>query len=142
MKLCKSCSTEKDRSLFGARKASLDGLSHKCKECQSDYDKSRSTAPHRVKARLDYSKTARGKEAGGRAKKRYIEKNTVKRAAHILLGNAVKSGKVSPLPCEECFNTHDLHAHHDDYAKPLDIRWLCAACHHQWHAINGQGLNG
>ena len=30
---------------------------------------------------------------------------------------------------------------HDDYAKPLSVRWLCGKCHTAWHQENGEGLN-
>jgi hypothetical protein len=26
-----------------------------------------------------------------------------------------------------------LHAHHDDYSRPLDVVWLCPSCHRQHH---------
>lgn len=29
-------------------------------------------------------------------------------------------------------------AHHDDYAKPLEVRWLCALHHQRHHADTGQ----
>jgi hypothetical protein len=45
------------------------------------------------------------------------------------------------LPCEVCRTTEKIHAHHDDYAKPLNVRWLCSAHHSQWHAKNGEALN-
>lgn len=27
-----------------------------------------------------------------------------------------------------------LHAHHDDYSKPLEIQWLCTGCHGAVHS--------
>jgi hypothetical protein len=54
---------------------------------------------------------------------------------------AIASGKLTPKPCEECgkgvYETSDgrrgIHAHHDDYSKPLDVRWLCYSCHGKEH---------
>lgn len=53
---------------------------------------------------------------------------------------AVKKGRLVPLPCEVCgawrFRSdgqRDIVAHHDDYNKPLDVRWLCKVHHAEWH---------
>ena len=47
---------------------------------------------------------------------------------------AIKNGKLVPGPCELCGSTRFVDGHHDDYAKPLDVRWLCRSCHKKEHA--------
>lgn len=44
---------------------------------------------------------------------------------------ALRAGTLVRQACEVC-GTSDgrIDAHHDDYAKPLDVRWLCRR-HHQ-----------
>lgn len=42
-----------------------------------------------------------------------------------------RRGKLVPKPCEVCGET-DVQMHHDDYRRPLDVRWLCAK-HHRAH---------
>lgn len=44
----------------------------------------------------------------------------------------IRRGKIVKLPCEFCGDT-DVQAHHDDYSKPLEIRWLCLDCHIKYH---------
>ena len=73
--------------------------------------------------------------------KEYREKYPKKYAAHILVNNYLRSGKLDKKNCEVCLS-EDTVAHHDDYDFPLDIRWLCQAHHVQWHKKNGPGLNG
>lgn len=36
-------------------------------------------------------------------------------------------GKLIAQPCEGCGAKAEKH--HDDYAKPLQVRWLCRRCH-------------
>lgn len=139
MKHCNSCNTKKCESEFGKRKASLDGLAHKCKDCQKAYDKARLRDPKRMAARLEYQKT-KGSEKHNAACRKWVANNTVKRAAHMLVGNALRDGRLLKKPCEIC-REQKSNAHHDDYSKPLDVRWLCDDHHKEWHRINGEGLN-
>jgi hypothetical protein len=139
-KLCRSCGKSKESADFHVRKASKDGLSAKCKLCQREYDRARLKDPKRMKARRDYQKTENGKAAHSKACKKWVDKNRIKRAAHIMVGNAIRSGKLMSKPCEIC-GDNDSHGHHDDYALPLSVRWLCDNHHNEWHRINGEGKN-
>jgi hypothetical protein len=61
----------------------------------------------------------------------------LKREAHIKVGNAVRDGRLTPLAhCEDCghdFTEYRREGHHEDYNKPLEVRWLCALCHGKRH---------
>jgi len=61
-------------------------------------------------------------------------KNRPKYLAHKRVENAIKTGKLQRRPCEVC-GAERAHAHHDDYSKPLDVNWLCAAHHRERHRL-------
>ena len=42
-------------------------------------------------------------------------------------------GVLIKKPCEKCGDPK-AQGHHDDYSKPLDVRWLCAFHHREHHA--------
>lgn len=139
MKSCTCCGEIKDESLFQIRIASRDGRTASCKSFLSLRDKARESKK-RADARAFYQKN-HGKEKADSAKKRYIERNPKKRKVHCITGNAIRDRVLKKLPCEVCGKT-DVNAHHDDYDKPLTVRWLCPEHHAEWHKINGEGLNG
>lgn len=56
-----------------------------------------------------------------------------KARARDMVNNAVKSGKLTKLPCEECGSTNRIHGHHEDYSKPLKVVWLCPQHHKLKH---------
>lgn len=50
--------------------------------------------------------------------------------ARQLLNHALRKGVVSkPERCSKCQEIKKLTAHHNDYAKPLEVEWLCYECH-------------
>lgn len=55
-------------------------------------------------------------------------------AAGNAVRRALKRGDLVRQPCEVCGTTHQIDAHHDDYSKPLDVRWLCRSHHRLHHA--------
>lgn len=48
----------------------------------------------------------------------------------------VHNAKLLKQPCEVCGNPNSI-AHHDDYSKPLEVRWLCHTCHNRLHSGGG-----
>lgn len=63
--------------------------------------------------------------------------------AQSLVWKAIQRGILVPAPCEQCGETgvfkdgrNKVQAHHDDYNKPMEVRWLCQKCHHEWHKTN------
>jgi hypothetical protein len=60
--------------------------------------------------------------------------NLLRTTAHNKVSWAIISGKLSrPDRCDDCGQRAKLHAHHEDYAKPLEVQWLCPGCHHNRH---------
>lgn len=56
-------------------------------------------------------------------------------AAHVAVARAMKRGEiVVPDICAHCHDACTPVAHHDDYAKPLDVRFLCRSCHIRFHS--------
>ena len=72
--------------------------------------------------------------------KRWSERNPEKRRAYSAVGNAIRDGKLKKGPCEGCGRqpSNAVHAHHDDYAKPLEVRWLCTRCHGREHRAKNE----
>lgn len=63
----------------------------------------------------------------------WIERNPLARKAQIYLSNAIRDGRIIRGRCEVCNKKKDVQAHHEDYSKPLEVRWLCAIHHNEWH---------
>lgn len=47
-----------------------------------------------------------------------------------------------PKPCEKCGVTESVQRHHPDITKPLEIIWLCQACHVAADAAEGRWGKG
>ena len=56
---------------------------------------------------------------------------------HNITELAIEKGLlVRPSSCEICGEESRIVAHHDDYNRPLIVRWLCTKCHYVWHEHN------
>ena len=88
----------------------------------------------RFRPQLRYGKDNhfhRGTKAKDRAQnlvEKAVQKGVLVRPTHCS-----KCGKV-PRPYKD--GRGAVQAHHDDYTKPLEVRWLCKSCHHAWHTAH------
>lgn len=67
--------------------------------------------------------------------KRYPDKM----ACYRVFKRAVSSGKLVRGPCVVC-GKEEVHGHHDDYDKPLEVIWLCDRHHKDHHIYLGDLL--
>tara|TARA_R100001594_G_scaffold53735_1_gene87269 strand:+ start:9039 stop:9401 length:363 start_codon:yes stop_codon:yes gene_type:complete len=116
-----------------------DGHLNKCKDCVKGR-----IANHREEniERIREYDRKRGNRQGYEYTKEYREKYPNKYKAHNTVNNAIRDKRLDKkTECESCGSDFHVVAHHDDYSKPLEVRWLCQACHTKWHSKNGEALN-
>lgn len=83
-----------------------------------------------------YRMTSRGKQASFEAVYRSIRKHPHKQSARVKVNNALKIGRlVRPNICSKCSIESKVDGHHFDYSRPLDVLWVCRACHADIHRI-------
>jgi len=107
-----------------------DGHLGKCKTC------ARTDVAQNYRARVDhYVEYERGraqlperKEQARKYQRRRRDREPLKAAAHYATTNAIRDGRLLPQPCEACGDAN-VEAHHHDYSRPLDVRWLCRRHH-------------
>lgn len=95
--------------------------------------------------RLEYARKYCAANAIQRRESRRENRNgsSMKFLAQSKINNLQRSGRLSsPYVCEQCHVVGQIDAHHDDYSKPLEIRWLCRRCHQRYHAEHGEAPNG
>ncbi len=61
------------------------------------------------------------------------QKSDLMNRVHHQVAVAKRSGDLVPQPCESCGSV-DVVAHHDNYGKPLAVRWVCQKHHREIHS--------
>lgn len=153
MKICRQCNRNLPIEDFYIHARMADGRLNKCKTCVKTrvavhreanldriqaYDRSRADAPHRVAKRQEIA-THLPTQVKRIYQKKYRHKYPTKARARSVFARARRKGLViKPADCQQCGTVKRLHAHHDDYSKPLEVRWLCASCHGAHHKTENE----
>ena len=147
LKSCLKCRIEKPSVEFYADYSAPDHKRSRCKACERADQRSRRAAnPEKARAAVRRWQDRNAEKARQRARLRYAanpEKyrdrvcqwdrlNPEKRSARNAVLTAKRNGCLIVGPCEICGDPR-AHGHHDDYSRPLNVRWLCARHHRRHH---------
>ena len=148
-KRCAKCGRTLPREAFHKQNKERDGIRSRCKECILEPTRTRlyreakarrDAIPENRERARELHTSDRGKETGRRCRDAWRKKKPLGHYAQNLVYNAVRSGRLVRGPCERCGKRTGVHGHHDDYSKPLEVRWLCGPCHGRVHSDARLGL--
>ena len=157
-KVCKRCGKTLDISRFYQHPQMKDGHLNICMGCVKErvrkhriqnidairaYDRIRGRKPENVGRRREYANKKRQKDPEAyrqyqlEIQKKYRKRYREKGIARLVTARALRSGViVRPTTCGGCGVECKPEAHHTDYSKPLDVIWLCDACHKKEHRLS------
>lgn len=116
-KVCRVCKETKTLDYFYKNREYADGHMNLCIACQRAYMRA-------------HDQTERGREVQRRKSRRAEARRRDKHNVNKKVLAAIKSGKlIRPDGCEDCGKQGRIEGHHEDYAKPLEVIWLCPRCH-------------
>lgn len=134
---CKGCGEIKLLDDYYRSSNGRDGYFGKCKSCvkvaSQEWRRDNRQRHAETTAKWQRENRNKAREIEQRTKAKFPEKAAARRA----LNEAVRwrvLGK--PTSCEDCgqeFAPVQIHGHHPDYSKPLEVEWLCKGCHDVAH---------
>ena len=131
---CWDCKEPKplDAGSFYVNAACVGGFQKRCVECSKKASRKRNADKKAEIAAYERERNKRPERKKQRAasQERYRQRNPDKKRARNAVNNAIRDGKMTRHPCGVC-GEKKAQAHHHDYSKPLDIRWLCFKCHRE-----------
>lgn len=135
MKKCNKCLKEKSWDKFYKNRSRKDGFENACKECERNRKRGSKGLKEYMK---NYRQTHKAELREGW--KKWRKANMPQFRANLRVADAIRRGKLVRGNCEIC-KLPNAEAHHEDYSKPLMIRWLCKQ-HHVEVKWNNQQIYG
>jgi hypothetical protein len=135
-KRCRSCGVVRKLDAFAKHHLAHDGHRRDCRSCVATGKvKSRSTTPAESARRKELAAKPEQRVRNRLTVERWSEANPEAKLARRKLAKAIREGKIVPAKvCQisGCSNPK-VEAHHHDYARPLEVLWLCRGCHSRRH---------
>ena len=152
---CKECvrinsrkwyALNKERSDANRKKYYQENIERKLEKSRERYLKyygvirrranARNRTPEEREKKNEYAKNwcKQNKDKLNKRLAKWKRDNKEKAYAHQAILWAVRLGMIKkPEKCEICERIVKLQGHHDDYKKPLVVRWVCKICHNHLH---------
>jgi ribosome-binding protein aMBF1 (putative translation factor) len=124
---------------FYVHKMMKDGHLNICKECvksrvrkywRTDVEKHRENERRRYLRRI---KDPEEREKRNLYHRWYKDNKPLEHKAHQMVANHLYRKGLNKEKCELCGSNRSIHAHHEDYHKPLSVMWVCCVCHRKIH---------
>jgi len=132
MKRCCKCKAEKPIGEYWANKSTIDKKDKYCISCRKESSSKNEKRKSVMDKRVSFRKTEIGRKMVAKINDKWRKNNPEKHSAHLAVRKAVKNGDIVKGLCEVC-NSNEVEGHHDDYGKPLNVRWLCKEHHIEAH---------
>ena len=136
VKRCFKCGVTKPLDDFYAHPMMKDAHLNKCRTCTKRDTREweqRQPIDERRKYKNEYIKRPKRRDAMNDYLRLQRVKWPEKIRARAIIDKMLIEGTLKRQPCEVCGTTERIHAHHPDYFKPLEVRWLCAKHHKAEH---------
>lgn len=145
MKACRSCNqhfeptawqiAKSDYECVGCRRLRQAAYRAQRKENGNPVISGRSSREYHRAYRAKYFQSEVNRERRNALMRAYRKVHTAREhcVARWQVHRALRTGRLTRQPCEVC-GAEKVHAHHDDYSRPLEVRWLCPAHHREIHA--------
>ena len=135
---CKDCKKKRDlvcysRDIEKIKKNKAQYYKLNAEKIKAYKKQYRKANPQKVEACVDNSKAKKPEKYRKIAAKkaaRMRREHPLKCAARRAIYDAIRRKEITrPTMCSNCPFIGCIEAHHEDYSKPFDVRWLCKSCH-------------
>ena len=89
-----------------------------------------------IAKRNEWRTSESGRSSACKNSHKFRMENPERYKAYNILKRAVLSGDIErPTTCCDCGAIGPTDGHHENYAKPLDVVWVCRSCHNKIHML-------